>query len=213
MNSNHAHVTMLVDRTGSMQPLAEEASVAVNKFISEQAELDGKTADLRLVDFDSGDPQRVVFDGAISDAPEYQIEPRGMTPLFDAMGKEIVATGEKLAAMEEEDRPGQVFFVVVTDGEENASVEWQLEPLKKLISEHEEKYSWQFVFLAQGLSAMTQASAFTGTRMYINNTVRAKSNTAHSYGASTQSVSASMLKSRAGGQSVDFGVDIEDEQS
>jgi hypothetical protein len=211
MNQDYAHVTVLVDRTGSMHPLAEEASVAVNKFISEQAQLDGKTASLRLVDFDSMEPQRIVFDGDISHAPKYRIEPRGMTPLYDAMGKEIRATGAKLAAMNEEDRPAQVFFVVVTDGEENASVEWRLEPLRKLISEHEETYSWQFVFLAQGLDAINQADAFTGTQMVTNSTVRSRSNTAHTYSAAIQSVSASMLVARAGGQSVNFGADIDDQ--
>lgn len=213
MNQNHAHITMLVDRTGSMKPLADEASVAINEFIREQANVEGKTADLLLIDFDAEDPQRVVFDADIQGAPQYAIQARGMTPLFDAMGRAITTTGERLAAMDEADRPGQVFFVVVTDGAENSSVEWKLEDLKALIKQQEDDYSWQFVFLAQGLDAMAQAQAFVGTQMVANNTVRSTSNTAHTYGAATRSVSASMAHARAGGQSVNFGVDIEDEES
>ena len=44
--------------------------------------------------------------------------------LLDAVGRAINETGERLAKMDEADRPGLVVFVVMTDGLENSSVEF-----------------------------------------------------------------------------------------
>src|SRR5688572_22144100 len=72
---------------------------------------------LTLVQFDNHNSQDVVYTARpIVEAPRLSIDPRGMTPLFDALCTAIDRTGARLAAMPERDRPSNVLFVIITDG-------------------------------------------------------------------------------------------------
>ena len=66
--------------------------------------------------------------------------PRGSTALLDAVGRAINETGDRLAKMAEPDRPGLVIFVIVTDGEENASREFSKATIKEMIERQQTKY-------------------------------------------------------------------------
>jgi hypothetical protein len=79
--------------------------------------------------------------------------PMGMTALMDAIGKTINGIGENLSKTDEADRPEKVIFVILTDGGENASKEFVVSKVKKMIEHQRSKYSWQFVFLAQNIDA------------------------------------------------------------
>jgi hypothetical protein len=48
-----AHITLVVDRSGSMQSIKEEAEVGIRKFIEEQAALDGVKVKVSLYQFDT----------------------------------------------------------------------------------------------------------------------------------------------------------------
>ena len=52
MTGHKTHITMVCDRTGSMQSIAADAEGAVNAFIEEQKLVEGECS-LWLVDFDS----------------------------------------------------------------------------------------------------------------------------------------------------------------
>lgn len=65
--------------------------------------------------------------------------PRGGTALLDAVGRAINETGERLGKMAEEDRPGLVVFVVLTDGQENSSQEFSKSRIKKMIVHQQEQ--------------------------------------------------------------------------
>jgi hypothetical protein len=76
--------------------------------------------------------------------------PRGSTALFDAVGMAVNNVGQYLSSLNEEQRPGHVIFVIITDGAENASNEFRIDKLKKMIKHQIEKYSWEFVYLGGG---------------------------------------------------------------
>ena len=59
--------------------------------------------------------------------------------------------------MPEEDRPGLVIVVIVTDGEENSSTELSKDQFKELITHQQVKYSWHFTFLGANQDAFTEA--------------------------------------------------------
>lgn len=71
--------------------------------------------------------------------PKYELVPRGMTALLDAVGRAINETGERLAKMDEADRPGLVVFVVMTDGLENSSKEFSKATIKEMIERQQQK--------------------------------------------------------------------------
>jgi hypothetical protein len=174
-NPNHAHITLLCDRSGSMSVIRDDAEGGVRTFIDEQRKVSG-TCSLLLIDFDAPhgtetDWYRVVHDGDVAAAPAYTLNPRGMTALYDAMARAIARTGEKLEAMPEDERPGKVFFVVQTDGQENSSRETTLTQLVEQIKRQEQDYAWTFIFLGMGPDSWAQAQAFVGTQM-VNNVTR-----------------------------------------
>lgn len=94
----------------------------------------------------------------VAEVPALVLEPRGGTPLYDALVVTIDATGRRLSAIPEKDRPTSVVFVVITDGEENASKNYTAADVKKRITHQEEKYSWEFVFIGANQNAITEAA-------------------------------------------------------
>jgi len=100
------------------------------------------------------------FTGIANVDPNLKVKPRGGTALLDAIGKTIVSIGEKLAKMDEADRPMKVMMLVQTDGQENASKEFNKEAIKKLIDEHTNIYKWQFQFLGANLESLVEAVSY-----------------------------------------------------
>jgi len=155
MRSDLTDITIVMDRSGSMVDCQQEAQNGVNQFIKEQRGHDG-SAVLSLVQFDT--EYEFVHRGVpIEDVPEFTLVPRGMTALLDAVGRAINETGVRLSEMAEEERPGLVVFVIVTDGEENASHEFSKSQVKELIERQSKKYSWQFTFLGANQDAFAEA--------------------------------------------------------
>lgn len=148
-------IVAVLDRSGSMGTVRSDAIGGFNTFLREQ-KANPQPADLRIVLFDS--KYETLYSGDIQEAPELTVDtfvPRGMTALLDALGKSINETGEHLAKLPEDQRPNRVIFVILTDGEENASREFTREQVFDLITHQKEKYSWQFVFLAANQDAIT----------------------------------------------------------
>ena len=84
-------------------------------------------------------------------------QPGGGTPLYDSIGRAIKETGEKLAAMKEEDRPEKVLFIISTDGEENESREYTKSMIKEMIDHQTQVYNWDFMFFGANMDAMAEA--------------------------------------------------------
>ena len=129
MKSDLTDITLVVDRSGSMQEIRSDAEGGVNAFVEKQAEEPGEAL-LTLVQFDT--EYDFVHKGVpIDKVPKYELHPRGATALLDAVGRAINETGERLAKMAEPDRPGLVIVVIMTDGLENSSREFTKSKSKK----------------------------------------------------------------------------------
>lgn len=163
---NYTHLSLIVDRSGSMSSLALEASGGINNLIKEQAALPGKIT-VTLSQFD--DKYTTVF-GPIdaADAPSYTLKPRGMTALLDAVGRSINETGAWLRGMRESERPSKVLFIIVTDGGENSSNEFTRAQVKEMVTEQENEWNWEFMYLGADLSAFADAQdmGINTTRYY-----------------------------------------------
>jgi hypothetical protein len=159
-NPDYTHLAVILDRTGSMESIRDDTIGGFNAFLSEQ-KLQPNKATLTLVQFDSQDPYEIIHQvKTIQDVPELTKEtyvPRATTPLLDAIGRGINDLEKCLADMKENDRPSKVVFVVITDGQENASREFRRDQILKMINEKEKKSGWQFVFLSADLDAINDA--------------------------------------------------------
>jgi uncharacterized protein YegL len=155
MRSDLTDITLVVDRSGSMAQVREDAEGGVNSFIEQQAKEPGEAL-LTLVQFDT--EYEFLYKGVpISQVPKYELVPRGMTALLDAVGRAINETGERLAKMNEQDRPGLVIFVVMTDGQENSSKEFSKTDIKAMIQRQQDTYHWHFTFLGANQDAFAEA--------------------------------------------------------
>lgn len=162
---NYTHIHVLFDRTGSMAGRENDINGWYKVFFTEQKKLPGECT-VSVAQFDAESYDVVTEWSKIQDLPaEYSLSPRGGTPLRDSLAKSITKLGEKLAAMNEDDRPSKVLVVCHTDGEENASHEWSPQALKDLVTQQREKYGWEFTFLGADIDAFTVGQSMGIPRM------------------------------------------------
>lgn len=193
MRSDLTDITLVVDRSGSMNGIREDAEGGVNAFISQQANEPGE-ASLTLVQFDA--EYEFLYSGVpIQNVPKYDLVPRGMTALLDGVGRAINETGERLAKMPEADRPGLVIFVVMTDGRENSSREFTMPQVKEMIKRQQNVYNWHFTFLGADQDAFAEAGGMGMHRSGVAN--YAKHKVAGAYRATSGKVTRMRAQRRA----------------
>lgn len=157
-NKNKVAIQIVVDRSGSMSNIANDMSGALKTYIASQAELDTETV-VSLCDFDYRCEDRYI-DRPAAEVPEYTLVPRGGTALNDALGSTIHAFGDRLRSVKPSQRPGTVLFVIITDGEENASREFDTATVKKMIAEQTRKYNWNFVYLGAKQDSFAESAKY-----------------------------------------------------
>ncbi len=162
----------LLDRSGSMDALAQDVIGGFNTFIAEQAREPG-SAHLTLVQFDSQEPFEVIHDAArIEDIPRLTTEtyrPRGSTPLLDAIGDLIEHADQRIEARSRVDQPAEDQLVVVfSDGLENASHRYNRARVAELISSRQEA-GWEFVFMGANQDSYLEAGRIGVSRESVSN--------------------------------------------
>jgi Mg-chelatase subunit ChlD len=135
-------IVLIIDRSGSMARIKNDAEGAINYFIESQKALPGKAV-ISAVQFDNR-YEHLFGPVDIDEAPLVSISPAGPTALLDAIGRTVVNYVP---------RYGNTVYVIITDGEENASAEWNLDQVKALIEECE-NHGDKFVFLAANQDAI-----------------------------------------------------------
>ena len=150
------HVVMLLDESGSMTPHRDSVVTSFNSYINELKN-GTKRCFLSLYKFDQRNGSegfkilRKVFENRkvkeCYPLTTSQYAPYGGTPLYDAVGKLIQKTKKRLP------KDAKVLFVVHTDGQENASHQYNQERVKTLIQRMENKRGWTFVYLGEGAQA------------------------------------------------------------
>jgi uncharacterized protein YegL len=155
---NKTDITIILDRSGSMESVKSDTIGGFNSFLGEQQKVEGE-ASLSLVQFD--DQYEVVYENkdinAADKLSEATFQPRGSTALFDAIGRTINAVGQRLAATPEEERPDKVLFVIMTDGFENASHEFNAAKISEMTNHQRNVYKWEFMFIGANQDAVLSA--------------------------------------------------------
>ena len=162
MKKDYTHISIILDRTGSMETIRDDTIGGFNTFLKQQKAEPGE-ATLTLVQFDTQDPYEVLHRfKPIAEIHEMNREtfvPRAATPLLDAIGRGINDLEKSLTEIEKNERPSRVIMVIITDGQENSSVEFRRNQIEKMIKEKQEKSDWQFAFLSADLAAINDALA------------------------------------------------------
>lgn len=231
MRKGLTEIVLVLDRSGSMHAIKEDAEGGLRAFVETQRKAPGEA---RLTFYRFDDIIELVFedhDIRWVENSQLRLEPRGSTALLDAMGRAIDEVGARLASRREEDRPEHVIFVTVTDGEENASrqfvategdktfyrdynfhplygqlqVQWK--PTSKraifdMIKTQREQYNWQFIFIGCTQESLKMAESLG----YNPNLVLNNSFSGRSYAATYQAMGQNLTSMRSGGgaQSLSF---------
>lgn len=154
-DQNLTELVCIIDRSGSMQSIRGDAIGGFNTFLEEQKKIKGDRCLFTFTQFDN--EYEVVHDGKpIEDIPpltEATYVPGGSTALLDAIGQTLNTVGARFANTPEEQRPGRVAVVILTDGRENASKEFNHGKILEMIKTQSEQFKWEFIYLAAGKDA------------------------------------------------------------
>jgi len=151
-NPNSTLIAALLDRSGSMNSSVQATEHGWREPIDVQRANPG-ICHVSLAQFDY--EYDVVYPPTdIAAVPEFVLDPRGSTALLDATGRFITELGEQLAALPEDERPGQVICLIMTDGMDNCSQHWTWAGIKHLITQQRMVYNWEFIFLGADIDAV-----------------------------------------------------------
>ena len=148
------NIRMVLDRSGSMSSCRNETVDSINKYV-EEIKKDGVVGLFTLSTFDSVSIDIPISRVKINELIEFGydiLEPRGGTPLNDAIGLAV----SDLSNFNLEGNEKKV-LVIVTDGMENASREYSTKAIKQLIEE-KTKEGWLIIYLGADHDAFLQSS-------------------------------------------------------
>jgi uncharacterized protein YegL len=179
-NNKPTLVAFLLDRTGSMHVCKAETIKGFNHYIKELRAKDDGTMRFTLTQFDSAGID-IVHDAvplkAVKELTDETYVPRAWTPLYDAIGKTIRATETKATGKY------KVLFVTLTDGQENASTEWNSDSIKVLIKSKEDQAHWTFAYIGMGITGWAATTVMAAGTVGASNVLRTSyHNTDKAYG-------------------------------
>lgn len=182
-----------------MASIADDIVGGLNQFLARQRSEDGE-ARITVAQFDDQDPFEVLIDGVpvreVTDLDRAAYQPRGTTPLYDAIGGMIArvdagAAGRRSAGLDEEDQ----LMLVITDGLENASREHTRASVFDMITERRQA-GWSFLFLGADQDSYASGEAMAVAARNIANWDKSTEGTAKMWRDVSHSTSEYLRRSR-----------------
>ena len=152
---------IIVDESGSMSIIRRQAFTGMNETLQTVRQMQQKFPDqeqrVTLVTFDTGHTTWHYDNQSASHTRDLSwkaYSPGGGTPLYDAMGAAISKVNAQISEGD------NVLVTVITDGEENSSVEWTLKMVRTMI-EKLKKQGWTFTLIGtDNLDVEAMADSF-----------------------------------------------------
>lgn len=161
IHNNITELVFILDRSGSMAGLEGDTIGGFNALIEKQKKQAGKCY-VSTILFDNY--SEVIHDRVdlenIKPMTDKDYYVRGCTALIDAIGGAIHHIKNIHKYARPEDVPEHIMFVIMTDGQENASYIYTSDRVKAMIEHEKEKYGWEFLFIGANIDAVETASHF-----------------------------------------------------
>jgi hypothetical protein len=148
-------IIVILDESGSMLVMGSEPVHSVNSIFVEQKNKqkfdDGATA--TLVTFNDKSV-RVIDSEKFSELKELTMKdynPEGKTMLNDTICNTIKT---KL----DSSKPHNVILMIITDGEENASITYSRDDVKRMIKLAEDNYDWKVIFIGANIDVFSSGN-------------------------------------------------------
>lgn len=156
MNKDLTVLMLIVDQSGSMSVIQKESQEALDGLVKTQKEQPGELM-IKTVTFNHAVQINPLLKA--SEVSDIVLEPQGMTALHDAMGLGITSLDVELTRLARENNlPGKVIVVTLTDGAENSSKEYGADSVKRLVEAYKDVEGWEFIFLGANQDAVTTAT-------------------------------------------------------
>jgi hypothetical protein len=153
-DSTYTAMLIILDRSGSMGLIRDDMVGGIEQLIRAQDAQPGMLT-VDLVTFDTEVERTHHFADPLD--VHVELEPRGATALYDAIGWSFNGFGASLAELPEHARPGTVLVTIVTDGEENSSCEYTATTVRKMIEHQRDTFDWDISFLGTNQDAILEA--------------------------------------------------------
>jgi len=153
----------ILDRSGSMAGLESDTIGGYNSILNKQKE-SGEDINVTTVLFD--DRYELLYDRTdirkVKPLTEKEYYVRGTTALVDAIGRTV-------SRFKGQASDSKVVVIITTDGYENASREYDIRAVRKMIEQQKEK-GWEFIFMGASIDAVSTGRQFgiARNRNYVN---------------------------------------------
>lgn len=169
-NKTQVYNLIILDRSGSMSIIRDEAIGGYNETLGSIKAAQLKHSDtqehyISLAAFCSCGVDMLYDCTPIQRADVLTrklYSPCCSTPLYDAIGTAITALGKRTDLREDV----AVLVTIITDGMENASVEWSASAIKALIEQRKEE-GWMFSYVGADHDVVTAAATISITNTVI----------------------------------------------
>ncbi len=161
MKKGLTELVFILDKSGSMSGLEADTIGGYNSMLTKQQSVEGEC---RITTVLFNNTYEMLHDRldirAVHGITEKEYQVGGSTALLDAIGSTIhkIINVQKHTAKDYSTK--KVMFVIITDGEENASREYNAEKVKDQIERQKKKYGWEFIFLGANIDAVQTAGRF-----------------------------------------------------
>ena len=159
MKKGLTELVFIIDRSGSMSGLEDDTIGGFNAMLQEQKAVEGEAV-VTTVLFSDG--HELLHDRiniqAVAPLTRADYTVGGSTALLDAIGIAIHKTRKVQRRTSEDFRAEKVLFVIITDGQENASRHYTADMIKERIEHQKRKYGWEFIFFGANMDAITEAA-------------------------------------------------------
>jgi Mg-chelatase subunit ChlD len=148
-------IVVILDKSGSMSVIKNDTIGSFNTFLEEQQKLPDKAL-MTVLLFD--DQYEMMYDGvdlqSVEPLTDKTYRPSGTTALYDAIGVAISKAEKRFNC----GKCNRVLVAIITDGQENASHEYNKCQILNLINEHK-NCDWEFLYLSASPSAFTDSGS------------------------------------------------------
>lgn len=185
-------IVVLMDASGSMVSMKEEAIDGYNNFIEEQKTVD-RDADVSLYLFNT-QVETIEKTTSIDNIDKLTLDDyytANRTALLDALGQSINETkkcSQECSVCGHSTEYDKVVFGVITDGQENASQEYSKPDIQSLVNEVQNNLDWSIVFLSADMEQISEAKDYGIKTSACLNYTDTKEGTVEAYSDMSRSV-------------------------
>ncbi len=184
MKKDLTELVFILDMSGSMDHLTDDTIGGFNSVIREHNDRQGEVL---VTTYLFNNDSRMIHDrlpiAKVAPMTRKEYRAGGCTALLDALGDAIEHIVSIHRYAREEDIPEHTIFVITTDGMENASHRFGANHIRSKIRHEQEKYGWEFLFLAANIDAVETAAAYGIDRSRAVNYLADETGTFEAYAA------------------------------